>query len=57
MRKTTAPRKPSRQKVQCAEDESGLIAKTIKSQQSAGTKSALDNRSHRTPELTCERIK
>jgi hypothetical protein len=57
MRKTTAPRNASRQKAQCAEEESGLIAKTLKSQQSAGTKSALDNRSHRTPEFSCSQIK
>ena len=57
MRKKTAPRHSSRRKVQRANQSTGLIAKTLKSRQSAGTKSALDNHSHRTPELARERIK
>ena len=57
MRKKTALRKPSRRKVSRARKESGLIAKKKMLKRSAGTKSALDDRSHRTPKFTCERIK
>jgi hypothetical protein len=57
MRKTTAPRKPSRRKVQRASRRTGLIAKAKTPRRSVETKSALDNRSHRTPKFSCERIK
>ncbi len=56
MQQKTALRARSHGKVVRADQDSGVIAKTLKPAQSAGTKSALDNRSHRTPELTCKGI-
>ncbi len=47
MRKKTAPRTRKHQKVS-SRKQPGLIAKGKTAQQSAGTTSALDNRSHRT---------
>ena len=40
-----------------ARQDSGLIVTATPAKQSAGTKCPLDNRSHRTPELTCGRVK
>ena len=37
-------------------ERSGLIANADTQKRSASTKCALDNRSHRTPQLSCERI-
>jgi hypothetical protein len=54
MQKKTALRKPSRGKIHRASQATGLIAKAKTPRRSAGTKSALDNRSHRTPQLSCE---
>ena len=51
MRKTTAPRTPSRPKVQRANQASGLIAKAKTPRRSVATKSALVNRSHRTSDF------
>ena len=48
MQKRTTLRPKSRRKVSPTIQDSGLIAKAAKPQQSVGTKSALDNRSHRT---------
>jgi hypothetical protein len=47
MRKKTAPRTRRHRKASSPQ-QSGLIAKGITAQQSATTRSALDNRSHRT---------
>jgi hypothetical protein len=38
-------------------ERSGLIANAETLKRSAGTGSTLDNRSHRTPQLSCERVK
>jgi len=57
MPKPTARRSPSRRKGLRTKKGSGLIAKRQTRKRSVGTKSALDNRSHRTPQLTCGRIK
>jgi hypothetical protein len=37
-------------------ERSGLIANAETLKRSVGTTSTLDNRSHRTPQLSCERI-
>jgi hypothetical protein len=50
MPKKTARRTSSRRTVSRARKESGLIAKKKMLKRSAGTKSTLDNRSHRTPQ-------
>jgi hypothetical protein len=53
MRKKTAPRTRKHQKVSSSQ-QSGLIAREKNDQQSAKTKSALDNHFHRTVmHLTC----
>jgi hypothetical protein len=56
MRKKAARRSPARRTVSCAPQDSGLIVDAQTLKQSARTKSALDNRSHRTPEFSSERI-
>jgi hypothetical protein len=50
--KRTAQRAHSRPEAPRASQELGLIAKGKRVRQSAGPKAALDNRSHRTPELS-----
>lgn len=47
----------SRRLVSRAPQDSGLIANAKTLKRSVGTKSALDNRSHRTPKFSCEGIK
>ena len=54
MPKPTARRSPSRRKGLRTKKGSGLIAKRQTRKRSVGTKSALDNRSHRTLKLSCE---
>jgi hypothetical protein len=56
MRKKQANRKTSRRRVLRISRTTGLIADAKTLKQSAGTKSGLDTRSHRTPELACRRI-
>lgn len=48
MTKGQNPKRPSRRKASCAIQASGLIANEQTRKRSVGTKSALDNRSHRT---------
>jgi len=61
MPKKTARHQPVPRKVARAKENLGLIAKAEKARRSARTKSALDNRSHRTialieqPGLSCKR--
>lgn len=55
MQKKTALRTTSRRKVSRASHSSGLTVNQQTLKRSVRTKSALDNRSHRTPELTRER--
>jgi hypothetical protein len=57
MRKQPARQSPTRRTVSRAPQDSGLIANATTLKQSVGTKSALDNRSHRTPQLSCKGIK
>jgi hypothetical protein len=49
MRKKTVPR-TRKNKASSSGKQKGLIAKDTNRRQSAGTKSALDDRSHRTPD-------
>src|SRR5690348_8013966 len=53
---TTALQTQSRRKLSSAKQPSGLIATAKTATQSAGTKSALDNRSHRTTDKERERF-
>jgi len=54
MRKQPARQSPTRRTVSRAPQDSGLIANATTLKQSVGTKSTLDNRSHRTPQLSCK---
>jgi hypothetical protein len=56
MRKKQADRKKPRRRVLRTSRPTGLIADAKTLKQSAGTKSGLDNRSHRTPKLCCGRL-
>jgi len=56
MPKKTARRTHSRRKVRRATHPHGLIANEETLKRSAGAKSALDNRSHRTLKLSCKEV-
>ena len=54
--KKTALRTRAHRKVSPPNHESGLIVTATTAKRSAGTARAIDNRSHRTPKLTCKGI-
>ena len=56
-KKKTVLRTRAHRKVSPPNHESGLIVTATTAKRSAGTARAIDNRSHRTPQLSCERVK
>lgn len=56
MRKKTELRTTLRRQVARASHDSGLTANQHTLKRSVRTESPLDNRSHRTPKLSCERV-